>query len=122
MRHFGVAASTDCSNHTIKTAVRGIVDDPAAHLIFVDFLHGRIEFGLLLQAVALPELLDLGDDCFAVWVAIIPPHARMEAIHETVDLQTGSVVHFGPDAAHTVAAPSLKDLDVKSMADAVRSR
>lgn len=43
-------------------------------------------------------------------------------IHAPVNLEAGGVVHFGPDTAHAVAASSLEDPDVKSMADAMRGR
>ena len=92
VRHFGLAAAADGGYDAVEAAVGGVVDDPAALLVFVDGGDAGIEFGAGLQAVSFPELGDLGDDLVAVGVAGGPADGGVETVHYAVDLQTGCVV------------------------------
>ena len=92
VRHFGIAAAADGGHNAIEAAVRGVVDDPAALLVFEYGGDAGVEFGAVLQAVAFPELGYLGDDLVPVGVAGGPVDGGVETVHYAVDLQTGCVV------------------------------
>ena len=97
MRHFGITAASDGREDAIEAAVRGIIDDPAALLVFRDGSDAGVELGAVLQAVAFPELGDLGDDLLAVGVAGGPVDGGVETVHYAVDLETGCVVDLLED-------------------------
>ena len=92
MGHFWFAATADGGHDSVEAAVRRVVDDPAALLVFIDGRDTGVEFGAVLQAVAFPELGDLGDDLVAVGVAGGPVDRGVKTVHYTVDLETGCVV------------------------------
>ena len=92
VRHFGIAAASDGGHYAVEAAVRRVVDDPAALLVFEYGGDAGIEFGAVLQAVAFPQLGYLGDDLVAVRVAGGPVDGGVETVHYTVDLETGCVV------------------------------
>lgn len=93
MRHLGVATRANGSDDAFEASPGRIVDDPPAELVLVHLVDLDVELGLVLEAVALPELLDLADNLLAVGVAALPPDGRVEAVHQGMDLETGRVVH-----------------------------
>ena len=92
MRYLGLAAASNGSHDAIEAAVRRVVDDPAALLVLVNVGDAGVEFGAVLQAIALPELGYLGDNLLAVGVAGGPVDGGVETVHNAVDLETGCVV------------------------------
>ena len=100
VRCLGITASSNRGDHAVVAALRRVVDDPAALLVLVDFLDARVEASLVLQAVALPQGLDLVDDLLAVGIAFGPLDGGVESIHQAVNLEAAGVVDFGPDAAN----------------------
>ena len=102
MRYFGLAAASNGGHDAVETAVRRVVDDPAALLVLVNGGDAGVEFGAVLQAVAFPELGYLGDDLLAVGVAGGPVDGGVETIHNAVDLETGCVVDLLGDVSRAV--------------------
>lgn len=99
MRHLGLAAGANGGNQAVKGAQRRVVvDDPARLLVLLDALDLDAELGVLVQVVALPELLDLADDLLAVGIAALPLDGGVEAVHERVDLEARRVV----DSLHNI--------------------
>lgn len=96
MGHFGLATAADGGHDAVEAAVRWVVDDPAALLVFIDGGDAGVELGAVLQAVAFPELGYLGDDLMAVGVARGPVNGGMETVHYAVYLETGCVVDSAP--------------------------
>lgn len=92
MGHFWLAAGPDGGHDTIVTAVRGVVDDPAALLVFVYGGNSSVELCTVLKAVLLPNLGNLGDNLLAIWIAGGPLQGREETVHDAVDLEAAGVV------------------------------
>ena len=90
--NFGLAAGSDRGQDAVETPVGGVVDQPAALLVFVYGGDPGVEFGAVLKAVLLPQVGDLGDDLLAVWVAGVPLQGWEEAVHDAVDLKAAGVV------------------------------
>lgn len=92
--HLGVSAGSDGSDDTIKAAVGRVVDNPAAIVVLVDFLNAGVELGALLETIKLPKLGDLADDLPTIGISSTPLHGGMKTVHDAVDLQTRSIIHF----------------------------
>ena len=86
MGNFRIAARPDRRDDTVKTTIGRVVDNPAPFIILIHFFDPSVKFSLRFEAIALPELGDLGDDLFTVGVAAAPLHAGVEAVHYGVDL------------------------------------
>jgi len=71
-----------------------MVDDPPSSLVFVHLDDRNAEFGLVFEAIAVPELGDLAYDLLTVGVAFAPFHRWMKAVQEAMNLEARRVVHF----------------------------
>ena len=111
MGDFGLAAGSDGGHDAVETAVGGVVDQPAALLVFVYGGDSGVEFGAVFEAVLLPQLGDLGDDLLAVWVAGAPLYGREEAVHDAVDLKAAGIVDsLQGRVSKTLFGPSVRGL------------
>jgi len=86
VRHLSITARSDSSNYTVKLAIGAVVDDPAVLRVFAYRLDPVIKFGLVLQSVLFPDILDLFENLITLGVAFVPEDGREEAVHNTVDL------------------------------------
>jgi len=93
MRHFVVATCAYCGDDAVVAAEGRVIDDPAALVIFVDFLNWRVEVRFGFETIAFPERSYLGDDLLLVGVAACPPDGGVEPVHDAVDLEAGGVVY-----------------------------
>jgi hypothetical protein len=52
--HLWVATCPNCGNYAVEASVAGVVNDPTALRIFVDFIYACVEFCFGVEAVAFP--------------------------------------------------------------------
>lgn len=89
VRHFGIAAGSSRRNQAVKSTQRRIiVDDPSRLFVLFEALDLDAEFGLFVQAVAFPYLLNLPYNFLASGIAALPFDSGVEAVHDGVNLKT----------------------------------
>lgn len=93
MRYLRFTAASYRGDETIKAAIGGIVDYLLSLLILGDRRNLSVELCTLLQAGAFPKLGNLGHNLLAVWVARAPSDRRMEAVHNAMYLEAGSIIY-----------------------------
>lgn len=79
--HDGVAARSNSGNEAVEAAVGRVIDDPALLFVEICFVHFEVEASAFLEAVAVPELADLGDDLVTIGISALPLDGRVEAVH-----------------------------------------
>ena len=137
--HLWLTTGSHCSHDAFEAPIGRVVDDPAALLVFVDGVDSRVEFGVMLEAVLLPEVGYLGDDLLAVWIAGVPLHRRKEAVHDAVDLKAAGIIDSlegglawlssirersvtdAPYSSQVLFVSCLKNSNIEAVADAMRS-
>lgn len=92
-RHLRITTCSDSGDEAIEAAVRRVINYPPALIILRRAMHFEIEPGLVLEAIALPQLTDLGQDFTLVGVTSLPLNRRMEAIHCGMKLEAGRVIY-----------------------------
>lgn len=88
-----ITAAPDGRYHSLETAIRWVIDDPASLPVLRDRRDTCVELCALLQTVALPQLSDLGNNLLAVGVSLAPLNRWVEAIHNRVYLKSRGIIH-----------------------------
>lgn len=92
MGYYWVPTGSNGSNDPFESSVLGVIDNPAAVLVFIHLVDLGIELRLAIQAIPFPELLYLTDNLLPVWISALPFDGGMEPVGKRVDLKAGGVV------------------------------
>lgn len=92
--HLWVTACADSSNQSFEMSIGRIIDNPAAFVILVYLVNGRIELGSRVESISFPQLLDLAENLLSIGIPAIPLDRGMESIHHGMDLQARGIVDF----------------------------
>jgi len=88
MRNLSLSASAHGNDDAVKSSVAWIIHNPPILLIFVELVDFDVELSSLLETVPKPELVNLADNLLTIWITLPPLDRRVEAVHETMNLQT----------------------------------
>ena len=87
MRYLVVSTAANCYDDAFKIVTSVSIDNPLAFSVLLYRCDPGIELCTFIEAVPFPGFGDLRNYLVTIGIAFAPPHRRMEAIQDAMDLQ-----------------------------------